>query len=761
MNGNGIFLRDPGRLPPSARKQLEKIGDEKITSIKLVRTPLDSTTKMFLNIITLGQFDKITKKYHDDLFHLTMWINGKYNLEKNEVIVFGTKNPIKKNSQTQDINVNKDIDFNTLLEKTRKYMGDDKFTSYNAESNNCQNFILSILNANGLGTQQDKEFVKQDTKEVFDEIPSFSKIIGNLATTAGAVVNKLIEGEGRPRRLYITDDGRYFYIQNKKRKFVKTPAGINQQQIVKINLGNMVKPKKKRRRKPKSATQKKIEGILPGTSSGITPPFRPLPLITETSKEKEQLLLTNELLKSIKVITDLQLKDRKPTNLGIPEAKPIKIEPVKIEPVKTEPVKEEEPVFTSMKDEPTFPKPVPKPGVAGSEEKPIKVGMVLRARQVPERIKEYVKLMGGPEAADYYDYRDYYKIAYPGEIFPSEATFDDYINGIKIYGMGGKGDEEPLEEEKEEVFVIKHVPYSPMLLSLGGNVIGLEMNNPNAKGDLSKPPIKPETTLVKPEVKVGGSDNQLENLEKELEEVNEKLDEIQEIIRRIGYTKLTTEQLSEYGESLERLLNQRTYLQEQIQNLLRQMLERKSKESEEDERYEGSGYDSNDGLYNTELEVIADNLNIQVPIIASDEIQKIILPMIDSNTKQFGFIINTDDSNGPGKHWTSIFIDNDEDRPSIEFFDPLGDGINPKLIDDIKMIVDKLQNEKYFLFKENMVQVQSNESSSCGIFAMKFLEDRYNDVPFIDATHYRSCMKQDGLGEKNIKKTIQRYSSYL
>jgi hypothetical protein len=60
-----------------------------------------------------------------------------------------------------------------------------------------------------------------------------------------------------------------------------------------------------------------------------------------------------------------------------------------------------------------------------------------------------------------------------------------------------------------------------------------------------------------------------------------------------------------------------------------------------------------------------------------------------------------------------------------------------------------------------MVQVQSNDSSNCGIFAMKFLEDRYNDVPFIDATHYRNCMKQDGLGEMKIKKTIQRYSNYI
>jgi hypothetical protein len=712
MNGNGIFLRDAGKLPPSARKQLEKIGNEKITSIKLVRTPLDSTTKLFLNIITLGQFDKITKKYHDDLFHLTMWINGKYNLEKNEVIKFGTKNPIKNNSQTEDINVNKDIDFNTLLEKTRKYMGDNKFTSYNAETNNCQDFILSILNANGLGTKQDKEFVKQDTKEVFNEFPTFSKIIGNIATTAGAIVDKLIEGEGRPRRLYVTDDGRYFYLQNKKRKFVKTPIGMNQQQIVKINLGNMVKPKKRRRKKRKTAPEKKVS-ISEGTSSGLNPPFKPLPLITDKSKENEQLRLTDELIKSVKVITDLQVKDRKQTELGIPQVKPL---------IKN--VVETDKPLSQLPTQPT--PPSSRIGTLTGEE--VKIPVKSETPFKTTRSTEGKTRASGNNAKLLFEqYRDFITnidydnldVEYANFIKwfntpetqnqtvgnvknskrdpPSKTVFTDYFRNEYIQFIGGGVDQ---EEEKEEVFVIKNVPYSPMLLSLGGNVIGMEMNNPTTKGDVSRPPVKSVVTEVKPVVKGTGNIPD-------------------------GFHMMPDGTIMA------------------------------------DIEHEGKGYDSDDGLYNTELENIADNLDIQVPVIASDEIPTIILPMIDSNTKQFGFIINTDDSNGPGKHWTSIFIDNDDERPSIEFFDPLGDAINPELIDDIKMIVDKLQNEKYFLFKENMVQVQSNDSSNCGIFAMKFLEDRYNDVPFIDATHYRNCMKQDGFGEKDIKKTIKRYSNYL
>ena len=167
-----------------------------------------------------------------------------------------------------------------------------------------------------------------------------------------------------------------------------------------------------------------------------------------------------------------------------------------------------------------------------------------------------------------------------------------------------------------------------------------------------------------------------------------------------------------------------------------------------------------DGLYNDEIEKIADNLGIEIPVIASDQIYKIV-DMVNSSTKQFGFVINTDSSKGPGQHWRSVFIDNDEERPSIEYFDPLGDGPEPKLIEDMKDIIDKLGNEKYFLFKENMVKRQSDDTETCGYFAVKFLEDRYNDVPFVEATGFKKCIDQSGEGEKEIMKSVKKYDSFL
>ena len=50
------------------------------------------------------------------------------------------------NIAVQDPNLN----LNEMINKTIKYMGDDKFYSYDAFDNNCEKFVKSILQANNL-----------------------------------------------------------------------------------------------------------------------------------------------------------------------------------------------------------------------------------------------------------------------------------------------------------------------------------------------------------------------------------------------------------------------------------------------------------------------------------------------------------------------------------------------------------------------------------------------------------------------------------
>ena len=52
IKGKGLLIRDRGKLPPSARSLLQKVGNESIKSLKIVRTPLSNTVKDILNVIS-------------------------------------------------------------------------------------------------------------------------------------------------------------------------------------------------------------------------------------------------------------------------------------------------------------------------------------------------------------------------------------------------------------------------------------------------------------------------------------------------------------------------------------------------------------------------------------------------------------------------------------------------------------------------------------------------------------------------------------
>jgi hypothetical protein len=191
---------------------------------------------------------------------------------------------------------------------------------------------------------------------------------------------------------------------------------------------------------------------------------------------------------------------------------------------------------------------------------------------------------------------------------------------------------------------------------------------------------------------------------------------------------------------------------------------------------EGFGYDG-DGLYNDEIEEIAKKrIKDYVPVIPSDHLNE--LPKyVARGDKRFGFVVNTNPSTSDGSgndsyppgHWTAVFINNEDDYPSIEFFDPLAQGKMPEdLIKMCRRIAVKMNPEVMFKYKQNMLRRQSKMTSNCGWHCVKFLDDRYNGVPFSEATGYDDYMESlnntpDGSrdGEKEITSYIKKYESYI
>jgi len=189
MQGTGIFFRDPGKLSPKVRQLIEKVGEEKINSIILFRRP-----------ISLSKFAKfvgvLKGTSYDDLMHLGMIINKKYLLDKQDVIHFEPSG-VPSDAEKLEVSLDgKEITINELLEKTRKRMGNSDFTSYSSKNNNCQDFMLNILAANGLSSPEYTKFIKQDLEKVFNNLPSYAEKIADFVTEAGRVAERVMEGEG-------------------------------------------------------------------------------------------------------------------------------------------------------------------------------------------------------------------------------------------------------------------------------------------------------------------------------------------------------------------------------------------------------------------------------------------------------------------------------------------------------------------------------------------------------------------------------------
>jgi hypothetical protein len=191
----------------------------------------------------------------------------------------------------------------------------------------------------------------------------------------------------------------------------------------------------------------------------------------------------------------------------------------------------------------------------------------------------------------------------------------------------------------------------------------------------------------------------------------------------------------------------------------------------------GRGHGQEDGLYNDEIEEIARrSIKNFVPVIASDEINT-LSKYVKPGQKRFAFIINTNPSTSDGSgedgqrpgHWRAVYINNDDDFPTVEYFDPLCEGRIPNdLLKVCMKIARKMNPEMMFKYKQNMLQRQSKLSSSCGYHSLGFIEDRYNGVPYSEATGYDDYMmklnqvKDDSRdGEKDVMKYIKKYDSYI
>jgi len=188
MNFINKVLDFKEHVPPSVKEALNKIGNQQITSARCGRTPVQSVIQ--------GALKMVANVPYDNLFHLfielTLTNGQKWVLEKIERINLVREDRSKKAGAefTSSFSVGKTV--NELFQNTRNKMG-DRFLPYQSASNNCQVFIMGVLDGNGVNNSELTAFVKQDTKSIFRNNPALRKF-ANTLTDIGGYGNALIQG---------------------------------------------------------------------------------------------------------------------------------------------------------------------------------------------------------------------------------------------------------------------------------------------------------------------------------------------------------------------------------------------------------------------------------------------------------------------------------------------------------------------------------------------------------------------------------------
>ena len=158
-----------------------------------------------------------------------------------------------------------------------------------------------------------------------------------------------------------------------------------------------------------------------------------------------------------------------------------------------------------------------------------------------------------------------------------------------------------------------------------------------------------------------------------------------------------------------------------------------------------------DGLYSDQIDEMMSGYKSKgyLGCIAADEIPELIKPSLKFD--KVGWIMNKDVEALPGSHWVGVYVDFVDDC-AIEYSDSFGEDPDERFFTDIKAFVDAHKPQFYLKMKINRVVKQRENSSTCGLMAIRFLLDRFEGKTFVDSTGWNDVTKGEAAANTLLKK---------
>ena len=190
---------------PSARKTIEAYGSWIIDMIVVRRVPVQAALHTAFELVTLGKWNAARAETNKDrLFHLSIVVRLRKGgggvpayviVEKNEVVNIGPTKPRVDNAEeirVQSPNISLEAFLTKALEANP-----ERFFPYDAFQNNCQDFVMMVLGANGLLNNDVTAFVKQPIGDLLAKVPGWTGPVANVITDVAGIANVALEGAGK------------------------------------------------------------------------------------------------------------------------------------------------------------------------------------------------------------------------------------------------------------------------------------------------------------------------------------------------------------------------------------------------------------------------------------------------------------------------------------------------------------------------------------------------------------------------------------
>lgn len=173
-----VFFEDlPANAPPEIRKFVNEWGDATIINVAVCRTPINKNIQKVGNLLSFGKMERVRRELgYENLFHLYLVLtlerpdgsSGQFFLEKDQKVKYRVFDEGRILGDSQCINGSPSGKF-TLQEmfaRAERIYGAKELWVYDLRRQNCQQYVLMLLNAIGVRARNITNFVLQEPERL-------------------------------------------------------------------------------------------------------------------------------------------------------------------------------------------------------------------------------------------------------------------------------------------------------------------------------------------------------------------------------------------------------------------------------------------------------------------------------------------------------------------------------------------------------------------------------------------------------------------